>query len=50
MKIEIINDFIENILKILKSCFNLISEESDFGYMDMELNKVMNERVYKYLE
>ena len=42
--------FAENIPKILKSCSNLISEESDFRHMDAELNKAMNERVHKYLE
>ncbi|PIE96563.1 dynamin family protein [Bacillus fungorum] len=50
MKTEITNDLTENIPKILKSCSNLISEESDFGHMDTELNKAMNERVQKYLE
>ena len=50
MKTEITNDLTENIPKILKSCSNLISEESDFGHMDTELNKAMNERVHKYLE
>ncbi|PGK33648.1 GTP-binding protein [Bacillus anthracis] len=50
MKTEITNDLTGNIPKILKSCSNLISEESDFGHMDTELNKAMNERVQKYLE
>ena len=44
MKTEITNDLTENIPKILKSCSNLISEESDFGHMDTELNKAMNEK------
>ena len=50
MKAEITNDLTENIPKILQSCSDLMSEESDFGNMDTELNKAMNERVHKYLE
>ncbi|MBJ7909428.1 dynamin family protein [Bacillus anthracis] len=50
MKTEITNDLTENIPKILQSCSDLMSEESDFGHMDTELNKAMNERVHKYLE
>lgn len=50
MKYEIANDLTENIPKILQSCSDLISEESDFGQIDIELNTAMNERVQKYLE
>ena len=37
-------------LKLLQSCSDLISEESDFGHIDIELNTAMNERVQQYLE
>ncbi|PGZ07194.1 GTP-binding protein [Bacillus cereus] len=50
MKTEITNDLTEHIPKLLQSCSDLISEESDFGHIDMELNTAMNERVHKYLE
>ncbi|MDH4419883.1 MULTISPECIES: dynamin family protein [Bacillus] len=50
MKAEITNDLTEHIPKLLQSCSDLISEESDFGHIDVELNKAMNERVHKYLE
>ncbi|QOV11229.1 dynamin family protein [Viridibacillus arvi] len=50
MKYEIANDLTENIPKILQSCSDLISEESDFGQIDIELNTAMNVRVQKYLE
>ncbi|MGE7924034.1 dynamin family protein [Viridibacillus arvi] len=50
MKYEIANDLTEHIPKILQSCSDLISEESDFGHIDIELNTAMNERVQKYLE
>lgn len=42
--------FTEHIPKLLQSCSDLISEESDFGHIDIELNTAMNERVQKYLE
>ncbi|XLP20303.1 dynamin family protein [Bacillus toyonensis] len=50
MKTEITNDLTEHIPKLLQSCSDLISEESDFGHIEMELNTAMNERVHKYLE
>ncbi|MGE7623236.1 dynamin family protein [Viridibacillus sp. NPDC096237] len=50
MKYEIANDLTEHIPKILQSCSDLISEGSDFGHIDIELNTAMNERVQKYLE
>ncbi|MEI4831730.1 dynamin family protein [Bacillus sp. FJAT-53711] len=50
MKNEITNDLTERIPKLLQSCSDLISEESDFGHIDIELNKAMNERVQNYLE
>ncbi|MBC6975871.1 dynamin family protein [Bacillus sp. Xin] len=50
MKNEITNDLTEHIPKLLRSCSDLISEESDFGNIDIELNTAMNERVQKYLE
>ncbi|PEM17831.1 GTP-binding protein [Bacillus toyonensis] len=50
MKTEITNDLTEHIPKLLQSCSDLISEESDFGNIEMELNTAMNERVHKYLE
>ncbi|MGN4424850.1 dynamin family protein [Bacillus cereus group sp. MYBK30-1] len=50
MKTEITNDLTEHIPKLLQSCSDLISEESDFGRIEMELNTAMNERVHKYLE
>lgn len=50
IKNEITNDLIEHIPKLLQSCSDLISEESDFGHIDIELNTAMNERVQKYLE
>lgn len=50
MKYEIANDLTEHIPKLLQSCSDLISEESDFGHIDIELNTAMNERVQKYLE
>ena len=34
---------LKNIPKILQSCSDLISE-SDFGHMDTQLNKAMNEK------
>ncbi|MGG0663961.1 dynamin family protein [Viridibacillus arvi] len=50
MKYEIANDLTEHIPKILQSCSDLISEESDYGNIDIELNTAMNKRVQKYLE
>lgn len=50
MKYEIANDLTKHIPKLLQSCSDLISEESDFGHIDIELNTAMNERVQKYLE
>ncbi|MBO1578097.1 dynamin family protein [Bacillus sp. XF8] len=50
MKNEITNDLTEHIPKLLQSSSDLISEESDFGHIDIELNTAMNERVQKYLE
>ncbi len=50
MKNEIAHDLTENIPKLLQSCSDLISEESDFGNIDVELNTAMNERVQTYLE
>ncbi|MEH7815408.1 dynamin family protein, partial [Bacillus toyonensis] len=50
MKTEITNDLTEHIPKLLQSCSDLISEESDFGNIEMELNTAMNKRVHKYLE
>ncbi|PGZ94757.1 GTP-binding protein [Bacillus pseudomycoides] len=50
MKNEITNDLTEHIPKLLQSCSDLISEESDFGHIDIELNTAMNERVQNYLE
>ncbi|WP_433770127.1 dynamin family protein [Bacillus wiedmannii] len=50
MKTEITNDLTEHIPKLLQSCSDLISEESDFGHIDIKLNTAMNERVHKYLE
>ncbi|HFJ9286468.1 TPA: dynamin family protein, partial [Bacillus toyonensis] len=50
MKTEITNGLTEHIPKLLQSCSDLISEESDFGNIEMELNTAMNERVHKYLE
>ncbi|MGE7938020.1 dynamin family protein [Bacillus paramycoides] len=50
MKTEITNDLTEHIPKLLQSCSDLISEESDFGHIEMELNTAMNKRVHKYLE
>lgn len=50
MKNEITNDLTEHIPKLLQSCSDLISEESDFGHIDIELNTAMNERVQQYLE
>ncbi|EEL51714.1 tetratricopeptide (TPR) repeat containing protein [Bacillus cereus Rock3-44] len=49
MKNEIANDLTEHIPKLLQNCSDLISEESDFGNIDIELNTAMNERVQKYL-
>lgn len=50
MKNAIANDLAEHIPKLLQDCSELISEESDFGHIDMELNTAMNERVQSYLE
>ncbi|MCP1122197.1 dynamin family protein [Bacillus sp. 3103sda1] len=50
MKNAITNDIREHIPKLLQSCSDLISEESDFGHIDIELNTAMNERVHTYLE
>ncbi|MGG0657506.1 dynamin family protein [Rummeliibacillus pycnus] len=50
MKNEISNDLIEHIPKLLQSCSDLISEESDFAHIDTELNTAMNERVQEYLK
>ncbi|MGF9964630.1 dynamin family protein [Bacillus rhizoplanae] len=50
MKNEITHDLTEHIPKLLQSCSDLISEESDFGHIDIELNTAMNERVQNYLE
>ena len=50
MKTEITNGLTEHIPKLLQSCSDLISEESDFGNIEMELNTAMNKRVHKYLE
>jgi cob(I)alamin adenosyltransferase len=50
MKSEITNDLKEHIPKLLQSCSDLISEESDFSHIDIELNTAMNGRVQQYLE
>lgn len=50
MKDEITHDLTEHIPNLLQSCSDLISEESNFGNIDIELNTAMNERVQKYLE
>ncbi|CAM4223842.1 GTP-binding protein [Bacillus manliponensis] len=50
MKNKIADDITEHIPKLLQGCSDLISEESDFGNIDTELNAAMNERVQKHLE
>ncbi len=50
MKNNFTNELTEHIPKLLKSCSDLISEESDFGHIDIELNTAMNERVQEYLK
>ncbi|MDC2865402.1 dynamin family protein [Bacillus sp. BP-3] len=50
MKHTITNDLTEHIPKLLHSCSDLISEDSDFRHMDTELNAAMNERIRNYLE
>lgn len=49
-KTEIKKDIITMIPTIIKNCADIISEESDFRQIHVELNEEMNSRVHNYLE
>ncbi|MGX9134661.1 dynamin family protein [Rummeliibacillus sp. JY-2-4R] len=50
MKNKIANDLVVDIPKLLKGCSDLISEESNYGHIETELNTAMNDRIQNYLQ
>lgn len=50
MKNEIKKEMITNIPKVIKSCVDIINDESDFREIHVELNEEMNRRVQHFLE
>lgn len=50
LKEQLKKDLQENIPIILKSCREIITEESDFSRLHIELNEEMNTRVSEYLQ
>lgn len=49
VKDEIRSEMIEKIPEMLRSCSGLVTEESDFGNLHVEMNEEMNKRIREYI-
>jgi GTP-binding protein EngB required for normal cell division len=47
---ELRQNLISNIPEMLRNCYDILNEDSDFGKIHVELNNEMNKRVINYIE